>query len=333
MTAPPVQQERRAARLGAPLHRATGTSSIVHSFRAERPDASFRRCRKQRQPNRSRTSGRLSCVAFPDEESVDRLLDEAGPKGEVARCVGPEADLQPARPRPSPGVQNGTSGARWWRRSLRLREPDGARPRIGVLILVDEVQEASSDELVAVNVAVDELGHSGTPLPVAFVGAGLPSLPAQLAGATSYAERLYDYRSVGLLDEAGSRAALVVPARDLAVGWEPGALSAALETARGYPYSLQAIGKHAWDDARQDPIDADDVDVGLQAERKLMTVGRPGRVAGRQRSLVGAPPFADHGPRVPRLGGEPPREGVCLCPVDTPVPAWKTPTDDRSGVA
>jgi hypothetical protein len=35
------------------------------------------------------------------------------------------------------------------------------------------------------------------------------------------AERLYDYRPVGLLDEAASREALVVPARDLAVHGEP----------------------------------------------------------------------------------------------------------------
>jgi hypothetical protein len=170
---------------------------------------------------------------------------------------------------------------------------------IGVLILVDELQEASSDELAAVNVAVHELGQAGSPLPVVFVGAGLPSLPAQLADATRYAERLYDYRPVGLLDEAGSREALVVPARDLAVHWEPGALSAALETARGYPYFLQAIGKHVWDNARQDPIDADDVEVGLLAAREevddRLYRSRWERATPAQRDLMRA---------LARLGGE-----------------------------
>ena len=61
---------------------------------------------------------------------------------------------------------------------------------IGTLILVDELQEASAEELTAVNTAVHELGQGAVPLPVMFVGAGLPSLPAQLAEATSYAERL-----------------------------------------------------------------------------------------------------------------------------------------------
>ena len=51
---------------------------------------------------------------------------------------------------------------------------------IGTLILVDELQEAGTDDLEAVNMAVHSLGQAPTPLPVFFVGAGLPSLSAQL---------------------------------------------------------------------------------------------------------------------------------------------------------
>ena len=41
-------------------------------------------------------------------------------------------------------------------------------------------------------------------------------------------------------------------------------------TARGYPYFLQSIGKHVWDNARKSPIDTDDVEVGLaEARRKV----------------------------------------------------------------
>ena len=61
------------------------------------------------------------------------------------------------------------------------------------------------------NSAAHRLGQAAVPLPVILVGAGLPSLPAQLADATSYAERLYDYRSIGLLDPAAAEAALVQP--------------------------------------------------------------------------------------------------------------------------
>jgi hypothetical protein len=143
----------------------------------------------------------------------------------------------------------------------------------GVLILIDELQEASGDELTAINTAIHELGQADRPLPLAFVGAGLPSLPAQLAEATSYAERLYDYRPVGLLSEAASKEALVIPTNHLGVEWEADALSSALDTAHGYPYFLQAIGKQVWDNARRSPIDLDDVEAGLREARSEVDDG------------------------------------------------------------
>lgn len=145
--------------------------------------------------------------------------------------------------------------------------------RIGALILVDELQEASVEELTAINVAVHQLGQGSEPLPVTFVGAGLPSLPAQLADATSYAERLYDYRPVGLLDHDSARDALVTPARERGVEWSGDGLAAALAIAQGYPYFLQAIGKHVWDVARETPISTEDVEVGLQAAQREVDEG------------------------------------------------------------
>jgi hypothetical protein len=133
---------------------------------------------------------------------------------------------------------------------------------IGTLILVDELQEATTEELTAVNAAVHQLGQEAAPLPVTFVGAGLPSLPAQLADATSYAERLYDYRPIGLLDEDAARAALLRPSQERGVEWRDEALAHALAVARGYPYFLQAVGKHVWDAAARSPITAEDVAVG-----------------------------------------------------------------------
>jgi hypothetical protein len=144
---------------------------------------------------------------------------------------------------------------------------------IGVLILVDELQEASAAELTAMNTAVHHLGQADSPLPVTFVGAGLPSLPAQLAEATSYAERLYDYRPVGLLTESASEDALIIPAEQRGVEWAPDALTAAVGAARGYPYFLQAVGKHVWDNARRSPIDGEDVEVGLVEARREVDDG------------------------------------------------------------
>ncbi|TFD39928.1 hypothetical protein E3T40_00485 [Cryobacterium sp. TMT1-19] len=82
-----------------------------------------------------------------------------------------------------------------------------------IVLAVDELQEASSEDLTALNVALHNLGQDVFPVPVVFVGAGLPSLPAVLADATSYAEPLYDYRQIGLLDTAATSDALTAPAR------------------------------------------------------------------------------------------------------------------------
>jgi hypothetical protein len=43
-----------------------------------------------------------------------------------------------------------------------------------------------------------------------------------------------------------------------------------VSTAGGYPYFIQAIGKHVWDNARRSPIQSDDVQVGLtEAQREV----------------------------------------------------------------
>jgi len=163
---------------------------------------------------------------------------------------------------------------------------------IGTLVLIDELQEASAAELSAVNTAVHRIDQGATPLPVIVVGAGLPSLPAQLADATSYAERLYDYRQVGLLDEDSSREALSGPALQRGVAWRDDALDAALEVAGGYPYFLQSVGKHVWDAAARSPISIDDVEAGSRYAKDEVDQGlylsRWERATTAQRGLLRA---------------------------------------------
>lgn len=163
---------------------------------------------------------------------------------------------------------------------------------IGALILVDELQEADAAELAAINTALHHLGQAEVPLPLMLVGAGLPSLPALLADATSYAERLYDYRTVGLLDRPAAMDALTIPTCALEVDWNQEALTMAVEVASGYPYFLQAIGKHVWDNAISSPISADDVQVGLRDARREVDEGlyrsRWERATPAQRDLLRA---------------------------------------------
>ena len=144
---------------------------------------------------------------------------------------------------------------------------------VGALLLVDEMQDVPDVELRALNTAVHEMGQGADPLPVVVVGAGLPSLPEVLSKATSYAERLYEYVSIGALDEASAHAALTVPADALGVSWEPEALSRVDAFSHGYPYLIQTGGKYAWDYAARSPITAEDADAGLIQARREVDAG------------------------------------------------------------
>ncbi len=162
----------------------------------------------------------------------------------------------------------------------------------GTLILIDEMQEVPTVELATINSAVHALGQGVDPLPVLVLGAGLPSLPEVLSSATSYAERLYDYVTLGRLDTAAAHAALVKPARELGVEWEPEALAVVDSFSAGYPYFLQTAGKYAWDYAADGAITADDAHVGLVAAQQEIDSGlyrvRWQRATAQQRGLMTA---------------------------------------------
>ena len=121
---------------------------------------------------------------------------------------------------------------------------------MGVLIAIDELQDAARPDLNGLNLALHDLGQDAWPVPLLVIGAGLPSLPSVLADATSYAERLYDYRTLSLLDPLETREALEVPAQQRGVEWDADAIDLALESTRGYPYFVQACGKHVWTSER-----------------------------------------------------------------------------------
>jgi hypothetical protein len=106
-----------------------------------------------------------------------------------------------------------------------------------------------------------------------FLGTGLPSLPAVLAKASTYAERMYLYRTLGLLSDEDTKDALVTPSQRERVTWSEEALDLVLETSRGYPYFVQACGKHIWDVAASRTIDADDARIGIARARDEVDAG------------------------------------------------------------
>ncbi|MEA2003039.1 MAG: ATP-binding protein [Actinomycetota bacterium] len=141
----------------------------------------------------------------------------------------------------------------------------------GVAIFIDELQDLPHDDLAAIVGAFHEISQQQ--LPVLIVGAGLPHLPQGLSESKTYAERLFRYRRVDSLARPAATEALVVPAQRLGVEFTDSAVEAILEASGGYPYFIQAYGKHTWDVADRSPIDLEDVQLGAVEARRELDVG------------------------------------------------------------
>lgn len=141
-----------------------------------------------------------------------------------------------------------------------------AERKSGFALFIDEMQDVDKDLLRALLVTQHQAGQREWPFYI--VGAGLPHLPTVLATVRSYAERLFEYRTVGTLAPDVARRALTEPVRSRAVEFNRPALTALLEASGGYPYFLQEYGKAAWEVSLGPTILADDaraaVTLGLE---------------------------------------------------------------------
>jgi hypothetical protein len=126
-----------------------------------------------------------------------------------------------------------------------------------VVLFIDELQYVPQDQFAALIAALHRC--SQMKLPVTVVGAGLPQLRALAGDAKSYAERLFDFPTIGALSDEDAAQALRKPAAEAGVEIEPAAVAEMMDQTKGYPYFLQEWGKCAWDVARQSPITLKDV--------------------------------------------------------------------------
>ena len=124
-----------------------------------------------------------------------------------------------------------------------------------LLVLVDELQYVPKPELAALIAALHRAAQRR--LPIVLVAAGLPQLRVRAAEAKTYAERLFEFREIGPLDQGASGDAVAKPVRARNVDIAPEAIGMIFAQTQGYPYFLQEWGKHAWDIAERSPIDAD----------------------------------------------------------------------------
>lgn len=115
----------------------------------------------------------------------------------------------------------------------------------GIVLLIDEVQEADAAGLRALSYAWQHMQSESPDVPLMTVCAGLSHTQDVITDAVSFAER-FEYTYLENLSKEAAAEALINPARSKDVKWDSSAKIAALEMAAGYPYFLQLIGDEVW---------------------------------------------------------------------------------------
>jgi hypothetical protein len=143
-----------------------------------------------------------------------------------------------------------------------------AEKSTGVVFLLDEVQFVKEVEYRSVITALHRATQKNVPITLA--AAGLPQIPRLTGEARSYAERLFSFPIIGSLSANDTAAALVEPARQQHVEYEPEAIDLALAWTGGYPFYIQQLGKHAWNFANASPITTADLEAAMPAAQQAL---------------------------------------------------------------
>jgi type II secretory pathway predicted ATPase ExeA len=127
-----------------------------------------------------------------------------------------------------------------------------------VVLLIDELQYLEENELSALIMAMHRV--SQRQLPLVLVGAGLPQLAGNMGRSKSYAERLFEFPTVGALSSKEAAVAIIEPVRNEGERIAKPAVDLIIEASQGYPYFVQAWGYEAWNAAAKSPISRRDVE-------------------------------------------------------------------------
>ncbi len=125
--------------------------------------------------------------------------------------------------------------------------------KTAVAILIDEVQYLSINEISALIMAMHKMQQRQ--LPLVFIGAGLPILPALAGESKLYAERLFQFPTIGPLSKEDAMKALQDPVNEVGIKFTTDAVDEIYRLTEGYPYFLQEWGYQAWNRADKTPID------------------------------------------------------------------------------
>jgi AAA ATPase domain len=142
--------------------------------------------------------------------------------------------------------------------------------RRGLMVLIDEAQNAAADHLNMIGPILQDLSRADRANVVVF--AGLMSLPRHLVENVSYAERLLQTR-LGHLDTAATAHAIAVPARDAGKPFDDDALQSVVAVTGGYPYFVQLYAYHAFEASTTDRITLADVRAGADRAQTSLEDG------------------------------------------------------------
>lgn len=209
------------------------------------------------------------------EGLCDRLISRIAPEpGKIAGVV-----IKPS----FMGASIGELGIAPAMRPSTLRDAMSARLRAlgkgkGLLITIDETQDASLDDMTAIATAAQHMLRENAE--VAFAFAGLPSLVSDLLNAKVLTFlRRASIKELGDVPLGEVRAALSDTIRGAGVAIGDEALDLATESTGGYPYMIQLVGYNIWRQARRrnDPlinaITLDDVRSGVEQARARLGEG------------------------------------------------------------
>jgi hypothetical protein len=134
--------------------------------------------------------------------------------------------------------------------------------KMGVAILIDEIQYFGAPELSALIMAMHRMQQRQ--LPLVLIGAGLPTLPGLAGESKSYSERLFSFPIVGPLPQVEAERAVSDPIRAEEAAIDEPALHEIYRLTNGYPYFLQEWAYQAWNHAPRSPISLTDVQSASQ---------------------------------------------------------------------
>ena len=142
----------------------------------------------------------------------------------------------------------------------------------GLLITLDELQGGEPPELREFATTLQHVTRREE-LPVAFVGAGLPSIDDTVLqdSAITFLQRCSRHE-IAELSDAATATAFAEPIAAHGGRISEDALRRAVEASNGYPFMVQLIGFHSWRAASSDPprLGIADVSSGIsEAERRL----------------------------------------------------------------